>query len=343
MIWHPLALSFISLDLLSCYFLFWALLTSGRIVLHWSAGAADSRQILLEAAAETASLQGRICMALQFCSFVLILFSIATVFPKLVPGAMCGTGVLQASGETGLRMLLVRAGGLIALFVWHQLDRNNRLLEEGLLSEAVAKGMLLSSPFILMGIVLSMQMVWQLNVEQAVDCCAVIYDQFGSAKEAALTMGGSDSQWLACLSILSILLFGGAFRLIMAPVVTAPLVYSLFCVALFWGATASITLVHIFSSYHYGVLHHHCPWCLFLPEHYSVGYPLFFAIGVVLLESVGLVVSHRSVLFVPELASFARKRMRQCGLRLAAAMFCYFLFAVVPALVWRVSHGVWIS
>lgn len=343
MIWHPLALSFLSLDLLTCYFLFWALLTSGRIVLHWSAGSANSRQILLESAAETASLQGRICIVLLVCSFVLILFGIATVFPKMVPGAMCGTGVLQASGETGLRMLLVRIGGLLCLFIWYQLDRNNRLLQDGLLSEAVAKAMLLSSPFVIMGVVLTLKMVWQLNVEQAVDCCAVVYDQFGSTREAQSTLGGSDGFWLSCLGVLSILLFGGALLLVFRSAPIKVLIAVLFPVALFWCGVASVSLVHIFSSYHYGVLHHHCPWCLFLPEHNSVGYPLFFAIAVVLLESIAVVVNHRISLLIPALENFVEKRMRQSGWRIVSAMICYFLFAIMPALVWRIRYGVWIG
>ncbi len=110
MIYHPLSLSLLSLDLLSLYFLVSALFVSIGVVLHWTPGTATTEQILLGSAAETASLQGRIVFVLQLLSFILILFAFTTVFPGLIPGAMCGTGVLQASGETGLRMLLVLAG-----------------------------------------------------------------------------------------------------------------------------------------------------------------------------------------------------------------------------------------
>ena len=106
---------------------------------------------------------------------------------------------------------------------------------------------------------------------------------------------------------------------------------------------AAVGLVRVFSAYHYGVLHHHCPWCLFLAEHWLVGYPLFGALLVVLFDGVGVFLAARVAVREPILHAAGLARVRQGALRLLLAVLVFAVLAGGPALVWRLRYGVWMS
>jgi hypothetical protein len=110
-----------------------------------------------------------------------------------------------------------------------------------------------------------------------------------------------------------------------------------------WLPVAAVTLVRILSAYHYGVLHHHCPWCLFLPEHNLVGYPLLAAVAVITVE--GLLVFLLPLILKGEkgLLPVALQRSRSACNHMLAALSVFMVLACLPPVIWRIRYGVWMG
>jgi hypothetical protein len=114
-------------------------------------------------------------------------------------------------------------------------------------------------------------------------------------------------------------------------------------VSILWVFTAHEALVQELAAYHYGVLAHDCPWCLFAARHYAVGYPMYGALVVVGLEGMAVVVATIVGERVGDVRVWARRRASSAALRIVIAVFCFIALALLPAIYWRVRYGVWIE
>jgi hypothetical protein len=112
---------------------------------------------------------------------------------------------------------------------------------------------------------------------------------------------------------------------------------------LLWVPIAAITLIKIFAAYYYQVLHHHCPWCLFLAEHKFVGVPLFGALTAVVLESLVSYLSAKIADKFPELMKAATTRSKSAGFRVMIAAAVFMGMLIFPAIFWRLRYGVWLG
>ncbi len=311
MLFHPLVIAVLFLDLLSLIVLFSAI----RILLQFILGnkTDDGAKVRIS--------PGRCVLVLQCVSFLLLLVGVSLIFPPILTGIMCGTGVLKISGETGVRMLLVRICTLLVLFVWYQLDSASRELPEKDMKMIAAKGMLFSVPFVVLGVWLSAKTLWLLNTGVSGDCCSLAY--------GATDVGGKFSFnpdiWLLFLTVSSIGLFLLALFVASKKESSQRLIAITSCCGIVWCLPASVCLLYYFSAYYYGVSQHPCFWCLFLPGNYFVGYPLFFAMTLVFSQSVVLFVYGRFSIFKPQLLGWSRKKMRKSAGLIIAGMLLYFL------------------
>jgi hypothetical protein len=110
-----------------------------------------------------------------------------------------------------------------------------------------------------------------------------------------------------------------------------------------WLPVAALTLVNNLSAYHYEVLHHHCPWCLFLPEHRLVGYPLYGAMGLIGMEGLTIIILPQMVRENPQAFGHALDRCLRAAKRLTIAGAFFLIVALAPAIAWRLRFGVWMS
>ena len=94
------------------------------------------------------------------------------------------------------------------------------------------------------------------------------------------------------------------------------------------------------SAYFYPVLHHHCPWCLFLPEHQFVGVTLFGALIVITLEGPLSYLVAKTATNFPDFLPMARRRSKLAGLRLILAAVAYTGMVSLPAIYWKLIYGV---
>jgi hypothetical protein len=154
----------------------------------------------------------------------------------------------------------------------------------------------------------------------------------------------SASVWLSMAGVLStLLLIGGVFVTRYPKRITGLGAAFVSVVTTVWAYVATQALLQVLVAYHYGVMAHRCPWCLFLPQHHLLGYPLLVAMLVALLQS----------LRMPLLASWGRKsakleiesrrQLRIAGVSVAIAVLIFVCVASAPALLWRLRFGVWMG
>ena len=208
MYWHPLLLAILSTQTVAFFLLLTAGITSFRTTLHWQPASADSRQLSLEAAVESASILGRAAFWLILFSAILLVFGIANVFHEEIPGAMCGTGVCQAMGGDSTRLLLFTGLLVFVMRLWYELDKLNRMQVDMPLTELNSRFFLLVPPVAVLTLLQTYDAFAGIQPQRAVDCCAVVYDQFPTLLQAKSIVGIADAWWIAAFIFLSILLLG---------------------------------------------------------------------------------------------------------------------------------------
>lgn len=341
MIWHPLVWAFWVAAATGGLLYASGSVRSVGVVLNWTPAQADVEQLRRERHAETAVLMGHWALGCLTAAAMLGLVGIAVVWHRMVPGAMCGTGVLQAMGTDGSRAMIFWGITLIILYVWRSHDRLERCNPEGRLTQAGARLMISAAPFFVLAVFFSWQALMRIENVPPVSCCAAVYDQVlndppGSAamkRFAAISLWGS--------------LAGSAALLVLAGLnIRFPDRRSgaLGClIAFLWAIGATVSIKQIWSSYYYQVLSHPCPWCLFLPDYYGAGFFIFGCMAVVVLESVVLWLVDRTRGRHPALADPAGKRIRRSAWRIAMALVGFTILTVGPAIAWRLRTGVWLD
>ncbi|MEE4608014.1 MAG: hypothetical protein V2L15_03935, partial [Desulfobacteraceae bacterium] len=306
MIWHPLSLSVLTLDLLALLLMIAALPAVLDVAAAWTPSASDAAQIRRELGAETAALNVRWALVFFLVATLVWIAAVSGVLVELVPGAMCGTGVMQAMAARGPRALALRMLAVWVGYQWRVLERLNRRLSDAALAPLVARVSCVVLPVALLAVADTYQALAHLNAQAPVSCCSVVYDQFRSLAEAHEWAGVSDRSLVGGTLALGLALLAAAAAVWRGPqrVGRAAVLAVLGPV---WSAVAALTLVRVLSAYYYGVLHHHCPWCLFLPEHHRIGYLLFGLLAAATLEAPAALTAARCGDRVPAANERARR------------------------------------
>ncbi len=341
MIWHPLVWAF------------WVAVATGGIlyasgavkaldlVLYWTPASSDIEQLRRERRAETAILLGHWALGCLAVAAMLSLVGIAVVWPRMVPGAMCGTGVLQAMGANGNRAMIFWSITLIVLYGWRTIESLDSHHPEGHLTRTGARVMISAAPFFILAVFFSWQALMRIENVPPVSCCAAVYDQVlnGAPDSAAMKRLGPVSLWFS--------LAGSALLLALA-------VFSYRCpdrgsgalqctIALLWSIGATVSVKQVWSAYYYQVLSHPCLWCLFLPDYFGTGFIIFGCMAVVVLENVALWLANRTRMCHPTLAGPSAMRMRRAAGRTIMALITFTIFTAGPAIAWRLRTGVWLD
>jgi hypothetical protein len=347
-IWHPLLLAVVSLDLLALLFVLYGAQTYVRVLLRWEPEATDSEQIRLEGAVDAASFATRFGSAFFLGATLLLVVGISLLLPPLISGAMCGTGVLTAMGAAGWRALILRALALVLLWVWRTLDGVDRSCPRPPAVPLVSRWQLLTVPVVALSLLQTVRIIRRLDPNEPVDCCQVVYDTYGSVREATESFGLTDRTWIvlaaAGASTLLVLLSWEIVRSRRAGTMvpeSAALNWGLPVGVVLFVPIGTLTLVKVLAAYHYQVLHHHCPWCLFLPEHGAVGYPLFGALLLIVLEGAAFLAAGQLRRTHPSLGAGARSRQYRAAMIQLFALLILVALTAGPAVRWRLAHGVW--
>lgn len=341
MIAHPILMAIGMADLFGLGLILSAGWIAGDVLLHWNPDGRDRRQIALEARSERGGAEARWGAGLFAFSTLLLVIAVTRILPELIPGAMCGTGVFQAMQGAGFRAFALRFITLLLLFLWHLLDRLNRTSRRGPLTETSARGLLIALPGAVLGIFDTFKAVSLLDLERPVDCCAALYDRFGNGNSLPFWENIPDAFWMGGFMVTGILLIAAGVWSFLRPGRKSAALLAIF--SLIWPFAAAGALVQVLSAYHYQVLSHSCPWCLFLPEHWRVGFFLFGALlggmaaGPAALLSI--IVGQR----YPAIREPARIMSRRASAWAVLLSILFIIGASFPALLWRLRHGVWIG
>lgn len=341
MIWHPLVWVFWLAAATGGVLYGMAALRSMDIAANWRPAAADARQLRLEQRAETATLLGRASLVCLAVAVGIGLMGIARVWHQVIPGAMCGTGVLQAMGSNGNRALMFWGLGLSILFTWRVLEQLDRSHPNAGLTSVGARILVAAAPFLVLAFGYTWPALMHVGSSAPVSCCAAVYDQvlISSPDAAPLHSRIHLSAWGG--------LSGGTALLVMMVfkhrhpdrhMGTAP-----FLAAIGWTVVSVAAVKQIWSSYYYQVLSHPCPWCLFLPDYHGAGFFIFGSLALVLLESLAIGVADATRRRSPPTDEAARRRIRLATRRIALAIVCFTLLTAGPAIAWRLRTGVWLD
>ncbi len=344
MTWHPLLLTALAARVVGLLLLTAAAAKSFRILIGWNPSAADRTQLSLEIEAEAAVLLARWALGTFLFSSALMLLGITNVFPALIPGAMCGTGVLQAMGRAGTDFLVLDAALLGILLFWNAAEALGRRWPDYPLARFGARLLLLALPVAVLACARSVSAALGVDTHRPVDCCAMVYDRYRTLSEAQSVSGIPDGFWLTAWSALGLLLGGLAAGVRRAATGATPKLTAMLAVtAMVWVPVAAVTLTNIFAAYHYGVLQHRCPWCLFLLQHRLAGLPLFGALALIAFESLTGCLLPLAVKSVPGLRPAALERSRRAAGRILAALLVFLSLTILPPLFWQLRFDVWIG
>jgi hypothetical protein len=342
---HPLLLGALVLDLLGVLLVLAAGWKACGILTGWQAETPTPRQLALERAAEVATSQLNWALALTAASSTLLILSISNILPAIVPGAMCGTGVMQAAEPYGQQALWLRGIALAALYWQAVVGRLNSHSHRALLATAHARFVLVALPLVVLSLYATLRFTFALDVHQAVDCCAVVYDAVrDSVPAAAAAPSGGRSFLLGAWGIGGGLLIASGMRIALVDDrqqrSRGILVLAL---TVIWVPLAFLSLTQHLCVYFYQVLAHRCPWCLLLPEHRFAGFPLYAMLYGVWLEGPVFALCAYLGNKYPPLTSAAKRRSRRAGWHIAVFSGGFMLLAVLPAVWWRWEYGVWMG
>ncbi len=239
-----------------------AFVVSLKVLLKWDFESFTPFQFALERQAYLVSTIILFIFLMKFILVVYFIFSIDTL-SLLLPGAMCGAGVIKAN-VYGSYLLVLKLFILFLLTLWsyvHSYDirtKNHKWFRH--------KSWLFSLIFMLIILELGLDFSYFSNIDihMPVSCCSALFGQLEGANP--LPFG------------LSITLLLGLFYLLYILVIlTIKSDYSILYILanILFVFISYYAVVYFFGTYIYQLPTHKCPFCMLQPEYYYVGYLLW--------------------------------------------------------------------
>jgi len=290
--------------------------TGARVIAHYDVVRSSEGQLALERQLELAATYARVAAIASALDLGLGVLA-ADRLSHGLRGAMCAYGVFGAVGSLGwlalgASVVLAIAGGLLA-----QLFAFDASLPRLDLARPLAKTMLVVAPLALVSAALQAAFLLDLDLSASASCCSVEIDSAGASiwglhggPRAGVSAAGAIAVLVAAVSM-ALVARRPSRRALVA-------VAALAAVAGALGVAAVITGVapHAFET-----PQHLCPFCLLRADVHGIGYPLFGAIYLGVVWSLGAAMGG---LFaggrVAALRAFAERRLRWGAIAFAIAL-----------------------
>ena len=243
------------------------------LVRKWDFSIFDSEQFALE---NRSYLIMTIIFFVMMLKIVLLPYFVYTIdgLADLIPGAMCGAGVIKANSY-GNPLLALKIIILFFSALW--LSINTLDLEEKQYPYLKVKSWFFLGIFLLFSAEYLLDILYFTHIEtnNPVSCCSVIFGQVGGGN--GLPLGLDIPKLLALFYLL--------YALLVMTLLSAKNMMSI-VVSLLFAVVAYYAVVYFFGTYIYQLPTHQCPFCMLQDHYYYVGYAvwgfllagLFFAI-----------------------------------------------------------------
>jgi hypothetical protein len=239
--------------------LFVAFLVTLGLLKRWNFDAFTTEQFTLE---NRSYLVMTIIFFVILLKVVLLPYFVYTIdnLSDLIPGAMCGAGVIKANAY-GNPLLTLKIIILFLSGLW--LSMNSVDLKEKNYPYLTLKSWFFIVIFLFLSAEFILDILYFTHIETSnpVTCCSVIFGQVGGAN--GLPFGLDISKLL--------MLFYLLFALTVLSIVSQRLLLSIIASLLF-GAVAYYAVVYFFGTYIYQLPTHQCPFCMLQDHYYYVGY-----------------------------------------------------------------------
>jgi len=232
------------------------------IVRRWDFGSFSERQFALE---RRAYLVMTILQFVFVVKFFLIAYFVFTIddLAVLVPGAMCGAGVISAN-DYGMALLFVKLLLLFFLILWMALNRYD--LSAKAYPVFRQKSWLFIGIFLLVLLEGGLDLAYfsHIDLRVPVSCCSALFGQLEGANPLPF---GLD---IPKLLILFYLLYG-----VQALSLWQGQRWVVILSSLLFVMVAYYAVVYFFGTYVYALPTHKCPFCMMQKEYYFVGYAIW--------------------------------------------------------------------
>jgi len=239
--------------------LFVAFLVTLGLLKRWNFDAFTTEQFNLE---NRSYLVMTIIFFVILLKVVLLPYFVYTIdnLSDLIPGAMCGAGVIKANAY-GNPLLTLKIIILFLSGLW--LSVNSVDLKEKNYPYLTLKSWFFIVIFLFLSAEFILDILYFTHIETSnpVTCCSVIFGQVGGAN--GLPFGLDISKLL--------MLFYLLFALTVLSIVSQGLLLSIIASLLF-GVVAYYAVVYFFGTYIYQLPTHQCPFCMLQDHYYYVGY-----------------------------------------------------------------------
>ncbi len=242
--------------------LFIAFISTLGLLRKWNFDAFTTEQFALE---NRSYLVMTIIFFVMLLKVVLLPYFVYTIdnLSDLIPGAMCGAGVVKAN-EYGNPLLSLKIIILFLSGLW--LSMNSIDLKEKNYPYLKLKSWFFILIFLLLSSEFILDILYFTHIETTnpVSCCSVIFGQTGGANGLPF---GLDIPKL-------LILFYLLFALVVLTTVSELAVMRIIASLLF-GVIAYYAVVYFFGTYIYELPTHLCPFCMLQDHYYYVGYLLW--------------------------------------------------------------------
>ena len=239
--------------------LFIAFLVTLGLLKKWNFNAFTAEQFILE---NHSYLVMTIIFFVILLKVVLLPYFVYTIdnLSDLIPGAMCGAGVIKANGY-GNPLLILKIIILFLSGLW--LTVNSIDLGAKNYPYLKLKSWFFVFIFILLSTEFALDILYFTHIETSnpVSCCSVIFGQIGGANGLPF---GLD---IPKLMILFYLLF-----LLLVLAILADNALLTIVASILFASISYYAVVYVFGTYIYELPTHQCPFCMLQDHYYYIGY-----------------------------------------------------------------------
>ena len=239
-----------------------AFIVSVRILLKWDFESFNPIQFTLE---KQTYLVSTITLFVFIMKFFLLIYFVFTIdaLSLLIPGAMCGAGVITAN-EYGTPLLALKLLLLALLIFWFYLYSYDIHTKNHQYFKQKSWLFLAIFLFIIIELFLDFQYFSTIDTHLPVSCCSALFGQLEGANPLPFGLN---------ISLLLVLFYLLYFLVILTLNLNYKFLYILSNILFLYIAYYSV--VYFFGTYIYQLPTHKCPFCMLQSDYFYIGYILW--------------------------------------------------------------------